>query len=339
MNSNTEIKTPKVSVITPVYNCEKYIQRAIVSLMEQTLDDVEYIIIDDGSTDSSLNIIKSVLEKYKHRNVKLISRPNCGVAATRDEGMSLATGEYTIHLDSDDWAEVSWLEDMYNKAISECADIVVCEYNVVTKLYKSKHLAQFVSNNKLENIKSLLIGKICNSNWNKLTKRQLYTANKIKFLQDINMGEDFLVSLKLFYYSKKISIINRPLYNYYIGNEESLTISYSKKSLHDLSKAVGLSEQFCRDKKIFSECSNELSRLKVNVKSKYVLHSNFDYELVVGGLSLYPELDNLFVLRNAALVYSFFYFLNRVGLIKYYKIFSLVIIEPYLRLKIILGKR
>jgi glycosyltransferase involved in cell wall biosynthesis len=118
---------PKVSVIVPVYNTELYVERAIISLMEQTLDDVQFIIIDDGSKDDSLNIIKQVIARYPVREgqVTLISRENRGVAATRAQGMELATGDYIIHLDSDDWAELNWLEAMYTKAIEENADVVV----------------------------------------------------------------------------------------------------------------------------------------------------------------------------------------------------------------------
>ncbi|HDX6611302.1 TPA: glycosyltransferase family 2 protein, partial [Escherichia coli] len=116
---------PKVSVIVPVYNTERYVERAIISLMEQTLDDVQFIIIDDGSKDNSLNIIKQVIARYPARQgqVTLISRENRGVAATRAQGMELATGDYVIHLDSDDWAELNWLEALYTKAIEDNADV------------------------------------------------------------------------------------------------------------------------------------------------------------------------------------------------------------------------
>lgn len=113
---------PKVSVIVPVYNTERYVERAIISLMEQTLDDVQFIIIDDGSKDNSLNIIKQVIARYPARQgqVTLISRENRGVAATRAQGMELATGDYVIHLDSDDWAELNWLE-----ALGDAANLLI----------------------------------------------------------------------------------------------------------------------------------------------------------------------------------------------------------------------
>lgn len=115
---DTVINMPKVSVIVPVYNTELYVERAIISLMEQTLDNVQFIIIDDGSKDNSLNIIEEVIARYPARggSVTLISRKNLGVAATRAQGMGIATGDYIIHLDSDDWAEPDWLDKQIGRA-------------------------------------------------------------------------------------------------------------------------------------------------------------------------------------------------------------------------------
>ncbi|KAA3493038.1 glycosyltransferase family 2 protein [Vibrio mimicus] len=128
--SISDYSAPKVSVIMPVYNTEMYVERAMISLMEQTLDDVQFIIINDGSKDNSLSIIKEVITRYPTRKdqITLISRENRGVAVSRAQGMELATGDYVIHLDSDDWAERNWLEAMYSKAIEDNADVVVCDY-------------------------------------------------------------------------------------------------------------------------------------------------------------------------------------------------------------------
>ncbi|EKF9488800.1 glycosyltransferase family 2 protein, partial [Vibrio cholerae] len=136
----SDYSAPKVSVIMPVYNTELYVERAMISLMEQTLDDVQFIIIDDGSKDNSLSIIKEVITRYPSRKdqITLISRENRGVAATRAQGMDLATGEYVIHLDSDDWVERDWLEAMHTKAVQDNADVVICDYSLIYKHGKKK---------------------------------------------------------------------------------------------------------------------------------------------------------------------------------------------------------
>jgi glycosyltransferase involved in cell wall biosynthesis len=305
---------PKVSVIMPLYNCELYIEKAIISMMEQTLTDVEYIIIDDGSTDSSLEIVTRVIKKYPHRKVNLISRSNKGVSTTRDEGVFLSKGLYTIHHDSDDYAEPTWLEAMYNKAVSEKADIVICDYNIISSK-SSKRIRQKVNKNNVDNINSLLSGGICNSNWNKLVKRDLYNENNIRFLSEVDMAEDFLVSLKSLYYSNKTVYLDDALYHYFIQNENSLTKNHSKKALHDLVKVTGVAENFIREKNIFDYCYYHLDVFKLTVKSCYISHSNGNKNLIRQGLDLFPEISKDSIISGSSRTLKLFYFLDRYNLL------------------------
>lgn len=121
----------KVSVIVPVYGVEKFVGRCIYSLMRQTLDCIEYIIVDDCTPDSSMNIIKSVVESYQNRKdcVKYIKHNiNRGLPSARNTGLQAATGKYVFHCDSDDFVEPDMLEQLYNKAEKEQADIVWCDW-------------------------------------------------------------------------------------------------------------------------------------------------------------------------------------------------------------------
>ena len=122
---------PKVSIIVPVYGVEKYIERCARSLFEQTLDDIEYLFIDDCTPDKSIEILKNVLKDYPQRKDQVIihrMEKNSGQAAVRKWGMIKATGDYTIHCDSDDWVDVTMYEKMYNKAIEEKSDLVICDF-------------------------------------------------------------------------------------------------------------------------------------------------------------------------------------------------------------------
>ena len=122
---------PKVSVIIPIYSVEKYIEKCAHSLFKQTLDDIEYIFIDDCTPDHSIEIIKDVLEQYPHRKkqTRIVRMPmNSGIGAVRKHGIQLATGDYIIHCDSDDWVDVTMYENMYKKALEENLDIVFCDY-------------------------------------------------------------------------------------------------------------------------------------------------------------------------------------------------------------------
>ncbi|MBT2918464.1 glycosyltransferase family 2 protein [Vibrio anguillarum] len=233
------IFTPKVSVIMPVYNTELYVERAVVSLMEQTLDDVQFIIIDDGSNDNSINIIKQVIARYPEREgqVTLLSRENRGVAATRAQGLDLATGEYVIHLDSDDWAEINWLEVMYLKAAKDNADIVICDYNIVFNK-KSFHLKQKPGKDNLDCVSKLLIGKLHGSSCNKLVRRKLIFDNNLSFIKSINFLEDFIFIVQVLLSSEKVSYVGLPLINYNKMNESSITSHLSYKKIEDIMIAI-----------------------------------------------------------------------------------------------------
>lgn len=106
---------PKVSIIIPVYGVEKYIERSARSLFEQTLDDIEYLFIDDCTPDKSVEILKRVLEEYPHRKSQVVihrMEQNSGQAKVREWGMRNATGEYVIHCDSDDWVDMHMYEEI-----------------------------------------------------------------------------------------------------------------------------------------------------------------------------------------------------------------------------------
>jgi glycosyltransferase involved in cell wall biosynthesis len=122
---------PKISIIIPVFRVEKYIERCVRSLFEQTLDDIEYIFINDCTPDNSMMILSNLIEQYPYRKsqVKIIHHTiNKGVSAARNAGLKTATGEYIIHCDSDDWVEKDMYESLYDKAIAEDADMVGCDF-------------------------------------------------------------------------------------------------------------------------------------------------------------------------------------------------------------------
>ncbi|MFM4974441.1 glycosyltransferase family 2 protein [Aeromonas rivipollensis] len=308
------IKMPKVSVIVPVYNTELYVERAIISLMEQTLDNVQFVIIDDGSKDNSLNIIQEVIARYPARegDVTLISRENLGVAATRAQGMGLATGDYIIHLDSDDWAEHDWLEVMYNKAISDNADVVVCDYQ---EIYRNKVISkrQHVPSIGFECVPKLIIGEISNANWNKLIKRSVFDLNEIKFNCDFRMGEDFLVSLAVFLNSSKVSYVCRALYSYNKANECSLTNVFDDKSLSDLINLVDKMIVLLDKHKLLDvkEITDAIIKFKVGVRNAYILQSARRSDLKIFALHLYPETNISIEHGNVPKFLKLTYFLNK----------------------------
>ncbi|HGS4862457.1 TPA: glycosyltransferase family 2 protein [Vibrio cholerae] len=305
---------PKVSVIMPVYNTELYVERAMISLMEQTLDDVQFIIIDDGSKDNSLSIIKEVITRYPTRKdqITLLSRENRGVAATRAQGMELATGDYVIHLDSDDWAERNWLEAMYSKAIEDNADVVVCDYYLAYNHGNKKKIKQKVFSTGVECVESLFKGDVCNSNWNKMVKLKIIKDNNITFLRNINVGEDALVSLKVFYFSSKVSYLSLLLYNYNQENETSLTRKYTSKSFSDIRKVVDFSTQFLLDNNSNKKYLHAVNYLKLNVRST-ILNCSTNVHDKKQAMNLYPETNFLLFKTKRLLRLKLYFLLYKLG--------------------------
>ncbi len=216
---------PKVSVIIPVYNAEKYIEKCARSLFEQTLDDIEYIFVNDCTPDNSIQILKNVLEEYPLRKaqVKILNHEqNQGQAGARTTGMKAMTGEFMIHCDPDDWVDLDLYEKMYNKAISECADIVVCDIKWVyyNRIIYNKINIKYNNGNTL--LKNYFRNSIGVSLVNKLIKSELIIKYHIYPFVGINAGEDLNVSLRVFFYSNKITKIEDTFY-YYLQNPKSIS--------------------------------------------------------------------------------------------------------------------
>ncbi|MCF2644220.1 glycosyltransferase family 2 protein [Prevotella stercorea] len=218
---------PKVSVIIPVYGVEKYIERCARSLFEQTLDGIEYIFVDDCSPDKSIAILENIIKEYQprlkkeHKNVRIerLSK-NCGLPNVRRYGINLATGDYIAHCDSDDWVDVHMYEEMYNKAIEEDADVVVCDF-CSTDCENEQYSKGLISKERENVIVDVLLWRIAGCLWNKLVRRKEYTDHDLNYPTH-NMGEDAALIVQILWNAKRISYLPEPFYYYYM-NQTSIT--------------------------------------------------------------------------------------------------------------------
>ena len=187
---------PKISVIIPVYNVEKYIDTCIQSLLNQTLKDVEFIFVDDCSPDNSVNIIK----KYTDPRIKIIHHNvNMYTAEARNTGLKNASGEYIAFVDSDDYIDNNFLENLYKRAKATHADIV-------------KGIIRYIPSNKIGNNNSIVKKNKYRFNtaiWSAIYKRELFTKPYVKFYVDTMVCQFLLV-----YYAKTIVVCEDAIYNY-----------------------------------------------------------------------------------------------------------------------------
>lgn len=213
----------KISVIVPIYNVGKFIERCVRSLMEQTMDNVEYIFVDDASPDNSIQILQKVLSDYSGRrdNVSILAHAeNKGLPAARNTGLAVATGEYIFHCDSDDFVEKDLLSTLYETACRENADIVWCDY-YISYPNNERYLKQPFYDTPEAALKGMLHGRMKYNVWNKLAKRSLYTDNNITFPAGYAMGED-MTMMFLFSYAHKVAYVGKALYHY-VSNNASMT--------------------------------------------------------------------------------------------------------------------
>ena len=207
----------RVSVCIPVYGVEKYIEKCARTLFEQTLQDIEYIFVDDCTPDRSIEILQKVLEEYPHRKnqVKIIRHEiNQGVGAARNHAVAACTGEYVIHCDPDDWIELDMYEKMYEKAKESDADMVYCSY--VHEYPNGKRFyptTRFCDAPKLF-LNLMYLGAIPGYLVNKLYKKEITLHESVVCLDDIIMCEDHLRNTFMLPLCKKIVGMEDRFYHY-----------------------------------------------------------------------------------------------------------------------------
>lgn len=280
---------PKVSVIITIYNREKYIEDCARTLFEQTLDGVEFIYVDDASTDQSIQILKNLLENYPMRQslTKIIClEKNSGRAVARQTGIDNSTGEYIIHVDSDDWVDCDMLEKLYLKAKKTNADIVGCNVTHEYKKYQ-RVFRQNYSDDMDENIRRLLNGKIFPSLCTSLTHSSLIRDNHITFPQGLDTGEDLLFNLNLYLHAQKVIGIDNPFYHYR-HTEDSGSSKHTEKSINSVIEVSRRIEELMRETGNYEKFEHEILFRKFSMKCALI--TRFDnQEYNKSWLKLFPE--------------------------------------------------
>ncbi|MGN8643166.1 glycosyltransferase family 2 protein [Catenibacterium mitsuokai] len=231
---------PKVSIVVPVYKAEKYLVRCVKSLSNQTLKDIEIILVDDGSPDNCGHMCDE-FEKTDSR-IKVVHKKNGGLSSARNAGLEVAIGETVGFVDSDDDVELTMYEELYETLISNQVDFVMSDYlrieNSDVNCIKTANLREgyFTKNDiKKEIYPQLIMGRnldygpllsVCQC----LYKREFLIKNHLMFADDVKWSEDNLFSAMVGYYANSFYYLkNRPLYHYY-NNPGTITTSYKQGS-------------------------------------------------------------------------------------------------------------
>ncbi len=260
---------PKVSVIIPVYNSSKYISKCCRSLFGQSLDSLQFIFVDDGSKDGSLDCVKNILSNYPKRINQvsfIILDRNSGVGTARQAGLKDAKGEYIIYCDSDDWVEALLYEKLYFRAKATNADVVTCGYFV-----DASDGTRICQTSSLVNIDSFSfsISPQTGALWTKLIRRRFLEETGLKVPLNINWGEDLCLSLEVLLLSRNTQSINEILYHHVL-NEASLTYSVSTSQCLDLVQCGSVIEDFLSEHGLTDYYHYQLNWLKFQLK-QYLL--------------------------------------------------------------------
>ncbi len=271
----------KVSIIIPAYNAEKYIFRSLHSALNQTLQDLEVVVINDGSTDRTRAIVEDIATKDSR--VKVLNIENSGVSNARNIGINNSQGEYIQFLDSDDWIEPNMSLDMYSFAVNKKCDIVV------SNLYRDDDSGNLVIWKDLKTdiylyskddyLKELFSNRAYHSVWNKIYKKEIF--NDISFPKNISLGEDFVMMVDISLNADNIGKIDRAYYHYII-NPNSITEDGKSKKFYQLFDAYSIIEDRLHKAEKYSKYYRSFSSKKFNDFSAFIHQKPYyhDYEYI-----------------------------------------------------------
>lgn len=253
---------PKVSVVVPFYNVGRYIEKCLESLVNQTLDDIEIILVNDGSQDNSYKIAKDYEEKYPDK-IKCYEKPNGGLGDARNFGINYVTGQYIAFLDSDDYVESTMYEEMYEKAIKENADMVECDFLWEYPKKQKKDIGKTYYSQKemLQNARVVA--------WNKLIKTEIYRQHpEARFSVGLRY-EDVEGFYKILPYIKKVSYV-RKCFIHYVQRQGSISNTQNKKN-EDIFIVLDNVITYYKEKGLYDQFQEELEY----IYTRYLLCSSF----------------------------------------------------------------
>lgn len=248
----------KVSVIIAAYNIENYIEKCLHSIIQQSLKDIEIIVVNDGSIDNTLKKIERLAKKDARINV--IDKKNEGLIEARKTGLKQAKGEYILFVDGDDWLELDALEKLYTNALECHSDIVV--YNCFKSRDEDKEVYNIFEENIVNSgdlLKEVLLVNILPSIWSKFIKHEFIKENNIVFPSKISYAEDLATIVTMFMYNPRVSFEKKALYNYY-QRPESITKTMNNK-IFEIDLAFNHIEEQLREKNFYQKYKEEFEFL------------------------------------------------------------------------------
>ncbi len=265
--------TIKVSILMPIYMVEKYLEKSLHSIFTQTYPIIDYVFVNNNSSDNSLQILQDTIAKYnidQTRYTIINHDKNEGIAVSRAECISNAKGDYILFVDSDDWIENNTVEQMVLATKDGSIDIVGCDFLKDFVSGRTSYHHENYSESCRENMIRCLNYEIATVLWKLLVKRTLF--ENIKITPHVDIVEDYIISVKLYYYAKSFVAIPKAYYHYVQYNQDRVSLQ-TIRSINMHIKGVKEVEQFCREKGLYDDVVRQKLLLrKFNLKSNFVLN-------------------------------------------------------------------
>lgn len=276
---------PKVSVIVPVYNTEKYLAQCVDSILSQSFTDFELLLINDGSKDYS----GAICDQYAANDsrVTVFHKENGGVSSARNLGLDNARGEWITFIDADDWIESSFLTEVYEKALVDGADMVFVDikynwpnYNNIYKIYRWRGTPQNALKDYLTQTRNC-------PGWG-LVRSSLIKENNYKFLENITIYEDFHLMIRCVYKSRTISQVEKPLYNYRMQDNSIVHSIDHNRMIKNQTWAYNSILQYFKDNGVYDKYAPSLYARILHDYQRMVLDPSQHQEF----LKIYPDKKN-----------------------------------------------
>lgn len=313
----------KISIIVPVYKAEKTLDKCIASILSQTFTDFELLLIDDGSPDGS----GKICDEYalNDERIRVIHKSNGGVSSARQTGVDVARGEYSIHVDPDDWVEPEMLQELYRCAKRHDADMVICDFYEISNKGQ-KYIKQEPSALDASVVLEDIFFKLHGSTWNKLIKHSCYIRNKVHFPLNISFCEDQYVIASLLLNNLKVAYLPKAFYHYQRDDsKKSLSLKYTEASLSEDILIRSLFNQLLKDTNISQKVYSLKSYMIVSKAffgGRYLFSSKKFKEIFIAYVSYVKEsksnwIEKLLIYISCKGGYQFcvrlFYFLLQIN--------------------------
>lgn len=287
---------PAVSIITPIYNVKDFVTKCVESLMSQSFEDIEFIFVNDASTDGSIDIVRHITEQYQGKNIKIINHEkNSGLPASRKTGYEASTGEYIFNCDGDDWVDADLIMKLYAAVKEKNADYAYCDFFLTyEKSERYMHCPAYLTPDEALR-KGYLAGAMKYNVWNKLIRRSLYDG--VVFPVDHRKGGEDMIMLHVLSKAKKIAHVPEALYHYVNVNSGAISKGFSPQRLIDVKYNADTAIKYLVENYPV-DIDKEIAFFKLNVKLQFLITDDKNRYAV--WKDWYPE-SNAYVLKNKEL--------------------------------------